>query len=103
MYINTYMRLCFISYVVCMYIYIYTHINVTNITNTMINNTNTDDDTHNYIRPSSMMVALCGRHSQVGSLAGTAHLLNDNAAAGTVCHMYIYIYIHTYTHIDVYI
>ena len=22
---------------------------------------------------------LCGRHSQVGSLAGAAHLLNDNA------------------------
>jgi hypothetical protein len=26
-----------------------------------------------------MMVDLCGRHSQVGSLAGAAHLLNDNA------------------------
>ena len=25
------------------------------------------------------MVDLCGRHSQVGSLAGAAHLLNDNA------------------------
>ena len=25
------------------------------------------------------MADLCGRHSQVGSLAGAAHLLNDNA------------------------
>ena len=24
-------------------------------------------------------IDLCGRHSQVGSLAGAAHLLNDNA------------------------
>ena len=31
------------------------------------------------LRSSSMMVDLCGRHSQVGSLAGAAHLLNDNA------------------------
>ena len=28
---------------------------------------------------SHMMVHLCGRHSQVGSLAGAVHLLNDNA------------------------
>ena len=27
----------------------------------------------------SLMADLCGRHSQVGSLAGAAHLLNDNA------------------------
>ena len=26
-----------------------------------------------------MLADLCGRHSQVGSLAGAAHLLNDNA------------------------
>ena len=25
------------------------------------------------------MADLCGKHSQVGSLAGAAHLLNDNA------------------------
>ena len=31
------------------------------------------------LRLSSLMVDLCGRHSQVGSLAGAAHLLNDNA------------------------
>ena len=29
------------------------------------------------------MVDLCGRHSQVGSLAGAAHLLNDNACVLT--------------------
>ena len=28
---------------------------------------------------SSLMSDLCGRHSQVGSLAGAAHLSNDNA------------------------
>jgi hypothetical protein len=27
----------------------------------------------------SLVADLCGRHSQVGSLAGAAHLLNDNA------------------------
>ena len=26
-----------------------------------------------------LIADLCGRHSQVGSLAGAAHLLNDNA------------------------
>ena len=26
-----------------------------------------------------LMADLCGRHCQVGSLAGAAHLLNDNA------------------------
>ena len=26
-----------------------------------------------------MMVDMCGKHSQVGSVAGAAHLLNDNA------------------------
>ena len=31
------------------------------------------------LRSSSLMVDLCGRHSQVGSLAGAVHLLNDNA------------------------
>ena len=31
------------------------------------------------LRLSSLAVDLCGRHSQVGSLAGAAHLLNDNA------------------------
>ena len=27
----------------------------------------------------SVVTYLCGRHCQVGSLAGAAHLLNDNA------------------------
>ena len=26
-----------------------------------------------------LIIDLCGRHCQVGSLAGAAHLLNDNA------------------------
>ena len=30
-------------------------------------------------RLSSLTADLCGRHCQVGSLAGAAHLLNDNA------------------------
>ena len=29
---------------------------------------------------------LCGRHSQVGSLAGAAHLLNDNAGVLRAAH-----------------
>ena len=31
------------------------------------------------LRLSPLRADLCGRHSQVGSLAGAAHLLNDNA------------------------
>ena len=31
------------------------------------------------LRPPPLAADLCGRHSQVGSLAGAAHLLNDNA------------------------
>ena len=31
------------------------------------------------LKLSPLMADLCGRHSQVGSLAGAAHLLNDNA------------------------
>lgn len=32
-----------------------------------------------YSIKASSEAELCGRHSQVGSLAGAAHLLNDNA------------------------
>ena len=31
------------------------------------------------LKLSPLMADLCGRHSQVGSLAGAVHLLNDNA------------------------
>ena len=31
------------------------------------------------LRLESILADLCARHSQVGSLAGAAHLLNDNA------------------------
>ena len=31
------------------------------------------------LRPPPLAAGLCGRHSQVGSWAGAAHLLNDNA------------------------
>ena len=31
------------------------------------------------LKLSPLMADLCGRHSQVGSLAGAAHLLKDNA------------------------
>ena len=40
-------------------------------------------ETHTPVSFGLMVVAFaadqCGRHSQVGSLAGAAHLLNDNA------------------------